>query len=515
MVQKSPSSQPAVGSNDCCAGHWQWLRWVVALVLAVVVLTIVRYAFSPYQATLLLLFLIVVAMAGFGAQAWMTRIDNLPYLPKAGDKLQNKDAVVILGKSVLVALAAVYVALAAAHACFPKTYSATGLVGTWALAGLSLGGTMGFLFGHPRIESNGDKGEKGEPKSGLKAQSSTSLDQINDWLTKAIVGVGLVEAKKILAYGHSLATEVGKGLSGSSGTNADPLGYALASAILITFPLVGFVTSYLVTRTFVALALGRAEVALSGTVGAAAEIYVRNTLAPEDPHDPLAKNGANKAGEQAPAEIAQLGQLDLSQVSDPTQVLAWAKFKMSQGLDADAERGFTKAFNMPGTDNAEVALQAARSQEPEASNGLQWALTAYRNINASTDPTLKEQIYNSLMFRLLYAGGDRNIADVIRYGEEYVADPTNKTSGAILVNLACAYGQKAGKLDKAGEEFKKARARALDCVQKALAESSGWKPRLALLYHPDAPEKIKDPSLKEENDLEVFHPDPDFERLLG
>jgi len=492
--------------------HWQWLRWVVALACVSVILTIVRSAFSPYQATLLLLFLVVVAVAAFGAQAWMTRIDNLPYLPKAGDKLQNKDAVVILGKSVLVVLAAIYVALAAAHACFPKSYSATGLVGTWALAGLSLGGTMGFLFGHPRIESNG---EKGEPKSGLKAQSSTSLDQINDWLTKAIVGVGLVEAKKILAYGHSLATDVGRGLAGKSGPADDPLGYALASAILITFPLVGFVTSYLVTRTFVALALGRAEVALSGTVGAAAENYVRNTLAPEDPHDPLAKNGANKADEKAPAEIAQLGQLDLSQVSDPTQVLAWAKFKASQGQDTDAERGFTKAFNMPGTDNAEVALQAARSQEAEASKGLQWALTAYRNINASTDPALKEQIYNSLMFRLLYAGGDRNIADVIRYGEEYLADPARKNPGAILVNLACAYGQKAGKLDKAGDEFKNARARALDCVQKALADSSGWKPRLALLYHPDAPEKAKDPSLKEEDDLEVFHPDPDFDRLLS
>lgn len=500
----NPPSPPA--SQTPSAVRWWQAPWLKTLLGAVVVLILVGCLISRYQAMLLLLFLVLAAGLVQGAQLWIARVDNHKYLPKPEDRLQNKDAVVILAKSVLVAIVGVYVALAAAHACFPMNYSATGLVATWALAGLSLGGGIGFLFGHPRIESNG---ENGGAKARLKVQSSTSLDQINDWLTKAILGVGLVEAKQILKFGYLLATDVGHGLSGHTVSPADPVGYALASAILVMFPLIGFVTSYLVTRTFVALALCRAEVALSGTASGVSEKQLEDYAKDTAVEDPAGKVQA------PPLDIAQkLGSLPLSAVENPTEVIAWAKLKASQGHVEEAESGFQKALKMPETDNAGVALQAARTRAVDEPEGLEWVRKAYRQMNASTDAALKEQIYNSLMFRLLYTDG---CDEAIRYGEEYLSDPANKVSGALLVNLACAYGQKAAKLKAANapqEEFNQVRDKALDCVRKALADSPGWKQRCALLYNPNAPEKSGNDASKEENDLEAFYPDPAFDDLL-
>jgi hypothetical protein len=103
-------------------------------------------------------------------------------------------------------------------------------------AALAVGVVVGFLFGIPRRLQR----EELDPGVGSALLVNTNLEQISDWLTKIIVGVGLVEIGRL---GHGLSSLADTiDLGGGTGAHAFALGllvYALAD---------GFFVSYLWTR---------------------------------------------------------------------------------------------------------------------------------------------------------------------------------------------------------------------------------------------------------------------------
>lgn len=110
------------------------------------------------------------------------------------------------------------------------------------------GGLTGFIFGIPKTLQNPDRTNNNaanQPQSGIQGLfiTNTSLEQISDWLTKIIVGVGLVSLKSIPDYLGNLQKSLqiifpGKDISVS--------GYALA--LMIFSSIVGFMTLYIYTR---------------------------------------------------------------------------------------------------------------------------------------------------------------------------------------------------------------------------------------------------------------------------
>ena len=72
---------------------------------------------------------------------------------------------------------------------------ATGGIAALCFAGGLIGGLLGFLFGLPRAAPAGSGGTA--PPSRRNWQTSTNLTDISDWLTKIIIGVGLVTATQI------------------------------------------------------------------------------------------------------------------------------------------------------------------------------------------------------------------------------------------------------------------------------------------------------------------------------
>lgn len=122
-------------------------------------------------------------------------------------------------------------------------------------AALSISGLLGFLFGvpHTRDESQSpaeSKAKDGEPKnlravgSGTTYRPNTGLEQISDWLTKMLVGVGLVEIKVIPSKLVRLAAYVAMGL----GNNDQAQVFAMA--LLAYFGLGGFVFGFLWARLY-------------------------------------------------------------------------------------------------------------------------------------------------------------------------------------------------------------------------------------------------------------------------
>jgi hypothetical protein len=156
--------------------------------------------------------------------------------------------------------------------------------GPWAsaaafsVAAYTMGLLLGFLFSIPKAaddpspdpasKKSGDAGTttdggSAEPDHTVAPRKllsvNTNFEQISDWLTKIIVGVGLVESKQIIVSIGQLTRFLAAGFASASHKPADPSLDVLALAIVIGFPSLGTLTGYLYTRLYVARALGEAD----------------------------------------------------------------------------------------------------------------------------------------------------------------------------------------------------------------------------------------------------------------
>ena len=95
-------------------------------------------------------------------------------------------------------------------------------------------------------------------------RANTNLEQISDWLTKILVGVGLTQLAKVPGALGSAADRFGGALGGGDA------GGPCAIAIILFFMTSGFLFGYLWTRIYLASALEEADPAAEMLDAAAA-----------------------------------------------------------------------------------------------------------------------------------------------------------------------------------------------------------------------------------------------------
>ena len=122
----------------------------------------------------------------------------------------------------------------------------------WSFCCLAVGALVGFLFGIPKIIQQVSSQPPGQQPS-YKQLVNTNLEQISDWLTKIIIGIGLVELRRFPDLLNRASEFIAKGLSGK------PEAKVLAAAIIIFFLVQGFFNSYLTTRMYLTGAFLRAD----------------------------------------------------------------------------------------------------------------------------------------------------------------------------------------------------------------------------------------------------------------
>ena len=113
------------------------------------------------------------------------------------------------------------------------------------------GGLFGFLFGIPR--SLAQPVEDPKDTSAGRYQPNTNLEQISDWLTKILVGVGLVQFTTLAGHAGDLVSFLGPSFGG------DPYGETFAGGTLVVFGVSGFLAFYLVTRMYLPRAFAHAD----------------------------------------------------------------------------------------------------------------------------------------------------------------------------------------------------------------------------------------------------------------
>jgi hypothetical protein len=133
----------------------------------------------------------------------------------------------------------------------PAVLQTTASIFLLAGAALAAGILIGFLFGIPRARQQANA--QSDPQSTEGYAVNTNLEQISDWLTKIIVGVGLIQLAtfpgKLKALAGYFANAIGPGtISGS-----------LVLAILGFFAIFGFLIGYLWARIYLTGEFSRAE----------------------------------------------------------------------------------------------------------------------------------------------------------------------------------------------------------------------------------------------------------------
>lgn len=127
-------------------------------------------------------------------------------------------------------------------------------------AAFAVGTLIGFLFGIPRTDPHQQPANRRHPDAGAEAdagaggesdaipirryQVNTNLEQVSDWLTKILVGVGLTQV-------HQISTEISNITTWlTADLDPTPLMQAAIATSMIYFMVCGFLAGYVMTRLF-------------------------------------------------------------------------------------------------------------------------------------------------------------------------------------------------------------------------------------------------------------------------
>lgn len=121
---------------------------------------------------------------------------------------------------------------------------------------------VGFIFAFPRTSRGPSQGQ--DASDAVQVQSdrkydravndvNTNLVEISDWLTKSIVGIGLIELKQLPTLGRRVAAFMASGLPS---VKYSP---SFAGAIIMYFGTIGFINGYHFTRVYTARVFRNAD----------------------------------------------------------------------------------------------------------------------------------------------------------------------------------------------------------------------------------------------------------------
>lgn len=170
-------------------------------------------------------------------------------------------------------VAVVIAGVAAAAGSDSAQQGAAALFSVWAIgvSSSAVGGLIGLLFGIPKLASTDGSAQ---PSTAVRRYvGNTNLEGISDWLTKAMIGAGLVEARSVAdtmwtgaqAYAATAPGAPGAGLVATAGTFGLLWGFFIVYWYARTDMLVAMTSAENPSEALSALGEGAAEVLEAGT----------------------------------------------------------------------------------------------------------------------------------------------------------------------------------------------------------------------------------------------------------
>jgi hypothetical protein len=118
----------------------------------------------------------------------------------------------------------------------------------WSIAFFISGCLLGFIFGVPNTvnQPTPPQGTVPTPTEEKKALSNTNFTQVSDWLTKIVIGAGLVELNKIPPFVFETSKKMAMGVAISIQYEREIS--SICAALLIFNVCFGFLCGYMLMR---------------------------------------------------------------------------------------------------------------------------------------------------------------------------------------------------------------------------------------------------------------------------
>ena len=391
-----------------------------------------------------------------------------------------------------------------------------------------VGGLLGFLFGIPRaLQGNGVVAATAGPAGGngsaggdaakakvVTAQGgrafagNSNLEEISDWLTKIIVGVGLVQAStiytKLFALAEWFKTAIVCNPPGGCAQGAD----VMFLLVLISSLIGGFLFLYLETRTRVIKLFTDVEAVLlpTGSDQALAAPAIESVL--------QAPIGTGRSQSTAPSSLEdkELIKIPYESLKTGDQLAAWGSAQARAGnLQAASEA--VRAAIVLEPNNKEYLVRLADVYERQ---GMQAAATALINEAQQKEGDDLALVKRKLV-EALYLGPPLSFETALPISRQLLSRPEAARDPFVQVWTAAAEGQRYRWLTENGgsdQDKTDARTRALAAVKEVvrLAPDPKSTARALLRGMLDTSQPGVAP---EDDDLEVFKNDEEFRRTIG
>ncbi|KAA9325010.1 pYEATS domain-containing protein [Adhaeribacter soli] len=176
-----------------------------------------------------------------------------------GSKFQGREKALF----VLTGLAGIVILSIVAFGVINETKEFASATIIVAFCATIVGGLIGFLFGIPRtnqVDQNeitivNNFGRNGHRNVDERYSFNTNLEQISDWLTKILIGVGLTQLYKL---GDTI-DKISRSILGDLNEGSPKTGASLLSVTIVCFLIYGFMVGYLWTRLYYHHLLAKAD----------------------------------------------------------------------------------------------------------------------------------------------------------------------------------------------------------------------------------------------------------------
>lgn len=390
-----------------------------------------------------------------------------------------------------------------------------------ALAALAIGAFIGFLFGLPRTLTSGEA--RGEARSDAALAASqdgadanatlaptrlgpsgpapgvavnTNLEQISDWLTKIIVGVGLTKLESVPERLDHFGTNVDAyfGYGGKI--------FGIGGGLF--FLIAGFFLSYVGTRVKLSLVFVGSQRdnfrTAEPTKQEAADVVLSSETSAVD-----TSSLASQPNDELKKADAEMLSRSLTDLKTPEERAAYANAAARQGkkeLAIDIMTDLVKERPHDQKILSDYAGVLALLGDPRVED----VLATIRTTDPAAEADAQDKVNIAILRSGLYDGGYEASIDA---GEALLGRPIAERDAWIHLWLACAYGQRYRALKASGSApaLKATHDRVLAEVKKTLAIDPALKDFVATLYDPARSNGV-------DNDLQSLFPDEEMDRLL-
>jgi hypothetical protein len=392
-----------------------------------------------------------------------------------------------------------------------------------SMASVAVGTLLGFLFGIPKILQHPSAPKSPEavipedsPASTPIFITNTSLEEISDWLTKIIIGLGLVQFQTILHWIY-VAAALSSAFAKAEETNISALESGSINgstpvffSIIISCLLASCLFTYLETRTRLTLMFVKVEHSKVNR-----QIYSEAFAAPLTRDVDVSENSRfdKKALVEGPAKADnELLSIPREQLKTATEIAGWASAQARAGNTFVADFALRDALQMePG--NLDIMLRLAEVFRIQENHTAHVELVRELIAKSPIPNAAIISVARTAQTESLYLPPPLGFTKSIEIAS-YLEKVGSGAIASVQLRKACAFGQKFKFLSETAPEDRDVpRANALAAARRVVELEPNAKASVrVVLRQVYDPKRFNGPLI--DNDLEIFRGDPSFEEVI-